>query len=85
MNGSQNTLGWFASNPNNNSYQNEAFAIHYKHSHPNMIPDLTFEILKIENSTVRRKILESYYIFKFKPCINERDECKVLERFLVHT
>ena len=33
--------------------------------------------------TVKRKILESYYINKLKPAINNKEECKDLERYLV--
>ena len=65
------------------TYPEEALAEHYKNCHPGSGANLRFEILDRANGTVRRKILESYYIFKLKPEINNKDECKLLERFLV--
>ena len=65
------------------NYPEEALAEHYKNRHPGCSANLKFEILDRANGTVRRKILESHYIFKLKPEINNKDECKLLERFLV--
>ena len=48
-----------------------------------MSPDLVFSILDKELSTVKRKIKEAFYISNEKPSINKKDECVVLERFLV--
>ena len=51
--------------------------------HPGMVPDLTFELLRTESNTVLRKIYEAYFIFNLKPDINDKEECKLLQRFLV--
>ena len=48
-----------------------------------MIPDLSFEIFGTESSTILRKISEAFHIFTLKPEINEKEECTLLERFLV--
>ena len=45
-----------------------------------MLPHI---ILDKELSTVKRKIKEAFYISNEKPSINKKDECVVLERFLV--
>ncbi len=73
----------YANNPTAKSYQNEALAEHYRLRHQNMSANLTFEILTTSAGTIRRKILESYYINKLKPAINNKEECKDVERYLV--
>ena len=73
----------FASNPNSKSYQNEALAIHYRLKHQNCNPNLSFEILKTERNTLRRKITEASYILNLQPKLNDKEECKMLDRFLV--
>ena len=50
----------FASNPT--SYSEECMAKHYSTMHPGLTPSLSFEILDTEMSTVKRKIIEAYYI-----------------------
>ncbi len=71
----------FAASPD--KYPDEALAKHYKQLHNGSNPDLTFSILCREISTVRRKIREAFDIVNEKPTINEKDECIVLERYLV--
>ena len=61
-----------ASNPTSRSYTEEAFAIHYRENHANKIPQLRFEILHSDINIIRRKILESYYIYSIKPTINNQ-------------
>ena len=73
----------FASNPSSASYKDEAFAVHYRESHPGMKPDLNFELLETERNTVMRKIKESMYIFDKNPSINDKTECIMLQRFLI--
>ena len=73
----------FARNPNNTSYRDEAMAVHYRQNHPDTEPDLVFDLLKTESKTILRKIYEAMFIFNLKPTINDKEECKVLERFLV--
>ena len=73
----------YARSPNNTSYRDEAMAVHYREKHPNTEPDLVFQLLKTEGKTILRKIYEAMYIFNLKPNINDREEKKVLERFLV--
>ena len=74
----------YATNPNSKSYKNEALAEHYRKLHVNLKPKIEFKILTTYQSTVRRKILEAFYINKLKPSINNRDECIVLERFILY-
>ena len=73
----------YATNPDNPSYKNEAFAIHYNQHHPGIAPDLSFKIIRTERDTVLRKIFEAMYIYELKPSINDKEECKMLERFLL--
>ena len=73
----------FATNPNCNSYKEEAMAHHYRTLHPGQSPRLKFELLGSETNTVLRKIYEAQFIFSLKPEINDKDECKSLQRFLV--
>ena len=72
-----------ANNPTAPSYRNEALAVHYREKHPGMEADLKFEILRTEPNTLLRKIYEAFYIFMHKPEMNDKSECKLLERFLV--
>ena len=58
-------------------------AKHYSTMHPGLTPSLSFEILDTETSTVKRKIIEAYYINNLKPELNDKEEFTVLERFLV--
>ena len=71
----------YAANPN--IYPEEALSKHYGTLHPDAKPDLLFSILDRDLSTVKRKIKEAFYISNEKPSINEREECIMLERFLV--
>ena len=66
------------------TYPDEALADHYNNFHSKSKADLSFEILETRLSgTVRRKIREAYYIYNLKPEINNKEECKLLERYLV--
>ena len=65
------------------NYPDEALSKHYKQYHSGTKPDFTFSILSRETNTVRRKIKEAFYIVNEKPAINDKDECSVLERYLV--
>ena len=71
----------YAANPG--KYPDEALSQHYDTFHPGTSPDLVFSILDKELSTVKRKIKEAFYISNEKTSINKKDECVVLERFLV--
>ena len=73
----------YATYPKTPSNSDRAFAIHYNTCHENVPPDLNFEILKVENNTVRRKIFEALMIIKHKPQINTREELETIQRFLV--
>ena len=72
----------YSNNPNAKSYQTKTFAKHYNKLHPNIKPDLSFDIIDTENNTLMRKIKESFYIHKHKPTINEKEELKDLERYI---
>lgn len=71
----------FAASPD--TYPEEALAKHYKLYHLGVQPDLNFEILDIIRGTVKRKIREAFYIINLKPGINDKEECKILDRFLI--
>ncbi len=73
----------YARNPNSPSYKDEALAVHYREQHPNTEPDLAFHLLKTERKTVLRLIYEALFIYKLKPEINDKDECKLVKRFLI--
>ena len=75
----------YASNPTCNSYKDEALAIHYKEQHPSLSPDLMFELLGTESNTIIRKVLEAHFIFALKPEINNKEECTLLQRFLLQS
>ena len=73
-----------AANPG--KYPDEAPSQHYDTFHPGTSLDLVFLVFSIldkELSTVKRKIKEAFYISNEIPSINKKDECVVLERFLV--
>ena len=53
--------------------------------HPGQTPDLTFKLMKTERNTTLRKVYEAMLIYEYKPSINDKEECKVLERFLVRS
>ena len=73
----------FATNADAPSYKEEAMAIHYRQYHPGIAPDLGFELIRTESDTILRKIYEAYFIFNLKPEMNDKEECKLLQRFLV--
>ena len=73
----------FATSPDNRSYRDEAFAIHYRQYHHGQAPQLSFKLLKSEYNTVSRKIIEAMYINQLKPEINDKEECISINRFLV--
>ena len=58
-------------------------AFHYRENHSGCEPDLSFKLLRTESNTILRKIFEAMFIFNLKPNINDKEEKKVLERFLV--
>ena len=41
--------------------------------------------MKTERNTTLRKVYEAMLINEYKPSINDKEECKVLERFLVRS
>ena len=73
----------FAGNPSCSSYKDEAFAEHYRDFHSGQPPDLTFELLGCEPNTIIRKVFEAHLIFTLKPEINNKEECVLLQRFLI--
>ena len=75
----------YATNPDTPSYKDEALAVHYRQHHPGLVCDLSFELLRTETNTIFRKIYEALYIYNIKPVINDKDECKLVQRFLVKT
>ena len=72
----------YATSPD--TYPDEALSKHYKQCHSGKKPSLTYSILGREFSTVRRKIKEAFYIVNHKPEIHDKEECTVLERYLVN-
>ena len=73
----------FVNNPTCRSYKEEALAVHYNSLHPGQPAELKFELLGSESNTIIRKIKEAHYIFTLKPEINDKEECVLLQRFLV--
>ena len=73
----------YANSPNCPSYKDKCLAKHYASCHPGMPADLSFVVLDRDMRTVFRKIKESFYIAKRKPELNDKEECKAIERFLV--
>ena len=73
-----------AINPTSTSYQNNAFATHYKETHEGSTPILSLEILKSNLSrTIQRKISEADFIQQLKPTLNNKKECESALGFLV--
>ena len=68
---------------NTPSNKEQAFAVHYRISHPQTNPNLNYDILSVQPKTCRRKIFEALFIKKFKPYINLRDELSTIDRFLI--
>ena len=75
----------FATSPDNNYYNDEALAVHYRQYHQGQIPQLSFKLLNSESNTVSRKIIEAMHIQQLKPQLIDKDECVALavNRFLV--
>ena len=73
----------YATNPTCRSYKEEAFAVHYNNFHTGQAPDLVFELMDSEPNTIIRKVFEAHYILTLKPEINDKEECILLQRFLV--
>ena len=73
----------FANNPTCRSYKEEALAVHYNTLHSGQSADLTFELIGSESNTIIRKIQEAHLIFTLKPEINDKEECVLLQRFLI--
>ena len=72
----------YAKFPDTSQNSDKALALHYKADHDQMIPDLSYEILKIEPYTQRRKMYEALFINNFKPELNLRDEMRKAGRYL---
>ena len=72
-----------ATNPTTESYKEEAMAVHYSKEHPGISPVLSFRLLGKESNTVLRKVYEALFIFSHEPELNDKEECKELDRFLV--
>ena len=73
----------FASNPTMKSYKEKTIAKHYLTEHPNLEPDLKFEILYRESNTLKRKVQEAYCILHTKPSINEKQEMETVQKFIL--
>ena len=58
-------------------------AVHYSKEHPGISPVLSFRLLGKESNTVLRKVYEALFIFSQEPELNDKEECKELDRFLV--
>ena len=58
-------------------------AAHYSKEHLGTPPDLSFRLLGTEPNTVLRKVYEALYIYNQGPELNDKEECKEIERFLV--
>ena len=65
------------------SYPDNAIGKHYLFQHTGEAPDLSYDIMDIQHSTVKRKISEAATIFTRKPKINDRTELQSLKKFLV--
>ena len=51
--------------------------------HPGISPDLSFRLLGTESNTVLRKVYEALFNLSQEPELNDKEECKELDRFLV--
>lgn len=63
-----------AQNPLAASYSSNAFALHSRDFHNSRSIRLFGKILRVENSIVRRKIVEAYFINLLRPSLNNRVE-----------
>ena len=73
----------YTENPTRKSYKEQTLAQHMVTRHPDLKPDLEFEILFIERNTLLRKIKEAYCIRTLGPTLNEKKEMKSLEKFML--
>ena len=74
----------FVNNPTAVSYLEEAMATHYRDKHNGDGAHLKFELIRTANNTILCKKFEVYYIYSYKPEINNKSEVQVLHRFLVN-
>ena len=51
--------------------------------YPGISPDLSFRLLGTESNTVLRKVYEALFNLSQEPELNDKEECKELDRFLV--
>ena len=70
-----------AANPTSN--MENSIAQHYSSVHRGVKPSLNFEVLDIQSITVRRKIVEAFYILRENPSINDKNELTYLCKYLV--
>ena len=73
----------YTENPTRKSYKEQTLAQHMVTRHPDLKPDLEFEIMFIERNTLLRKIKEAYCIRTLGPTLNEKKEMKSLEKFML--
>ena len=70
-------------------YPDKTMAQHYNIYHQDISADHEFKVLYVLNEILnaarqnRKKILETYHIYKIKPEINNKEECESVKRFLV--
>ena len=53
--------------------------------HPGLAPNFIFELLGTKSNNIIRKVVEAHFIFALKPEINNKEECTMLQRFLVQS
>lgn len=59
-------------------------ACHYLEKHKGVLPSLKLEILASgTTNTIKRKIIEASYIKRLKPELNNKDECELVQSFLL--
>ena len=66
-------------------HPNNGIACHYFEKHIGTSPTLNLEILTSgTTNTITRKIKEAAYIKKLKPSLNAKEECEIVQAFLLH-
>ena len=66
-------------------HPSNGIACHYLEKHNGILPSLKLEILTSgTTNTITRKIYEAAYIKKLKPQLNAKEECEIVQAFLLH-
>ena len=73
-----------ATKPHKPKHKSNGIACHYLEKHNGTLPSLKLEVLTSGiMKTVQRKIIEASYIKRLKPELNNKDECELVQSFLL--